>query len=371
MKNRIQFLAVILCLAGLMSAATAQLPLPQAAAPVPQRAAPRRIPAGALPLSSEVTSWMSPTASSSQNPLVYVSFVTGFTSGGTDIYEITSNGGKRQAQLIGALDKGGGPVAVDAQQNVYVVEANLDDNLFQVDSAVFRYPRGSTQGELLFTAPNLGGFGEEAMTVAADGSVYIAGIVSNTVTFSVVKFSPPSYAPQVLNTADSPSFPTGISLDASGNLFVGWLLSTSVFDPCRTGCITELPAGQTAWQVRVTDAPANDLLAGPLVATKGSLVFWTGTFQFDYIETVPAAAQYPSQIFQIPPSLFPPTVGFALAFNAAGTELWATQALLGAGPGTNVLGFDYPSGTVDLTFPFQSQVPAFITGIAASPAHFP
>jgi hypothetical protein len=368
MKNRIQFmslrslLGMILCLASLVSAVTAQLP---------HRTDPQRIPAGALPLSSEVTSWMSPTASSSQNPLVYVSFVTGFTSGGTDIYEITSNGGKRQAQLIGALDKGGGPVAVDAQQNVYVVEANLDDNLFQVDSAVFRYPRGSTQGELLFTAPNLGGFGEEAMTVAADGSIYIAGIVSNTVTFSVVKFSPPNYAPQVLNTADNPSFPTGISLDASGNLFVGWLLSTSVLDPCRRGCITELPAGQSTWQVRVPDAPANDLSAGPLVAAKGSLVFLASGPSFDYFETVPAAAQYPSQVIQIPPSLFTLSVGIALAFNAAGTELWATPALLGAGPGTNVIGFGYPSGDVDLTFSFQSQVLAFITGIAASPAHFP
>lgn len=366
MRKRIKFsshpiLATVLCLASLSSAATAQLP---------RRPDPQRIPAGALPASSEVTSWMSPAASSSQNPLVYVSFITGLTSGGTNIYEITSTGGKQQAQLIGALDKGGGPVAVDAQQNVYVVEANLDDNFFQADSAVFIYPRGSTQGTLLFTAQNLGA---EAMTVAADGSVYIAGNVPDSVTFQVIKVSPPTYVPQVLWSADNPRFSRGISLDASGNLFVGWLDSfAGPFDQCAIGCITELPTGQNTWKVRVPDAPANDLSAGPLVAAKGSLVFFAEgdgpSVAFRYLETVPSSAQYPSQVIQLPPSVF--VNSGVLAFNAAGTELWLTDSGFGL-PGTKVIGFDYPSGNVGLTFPFESQVLAAITGMAVSPAHFP
>src|SRR5215469_16372934 len=81
-----------------------------------------------------------------ENPLVYVSFVTGLTTGGTNIYEITSGG----ANLIGTLSEGGGgPVAVDNQENVYVT--GIGSGGFLVDSTVFVYPRGSMQGQQIIT----------------------------------------------------------------------------------------------------------------------------------------------------------------------------------------------------------------------------
>lgn len=128
-----------------------------------------------------------------QNTLVYVSFITGLNSGGTDVYQMTSGG----AQLLGTTGQGGGgPVAVDSQQNMYTVEANMDDNLYQINSPVYISPAGSLQSSLLFTAQ---GIGAEAMTVGPDGTVYIAGMnYPDITTFAVMKFSPPNYTPQPL-----------------------------------------------------------------------------------------------------------------------------------------------------------------------------
>lgn len=303
-----------------------------------------------------------------QNPLVYVSFLTGLTTGGTDIYEITPSG----AQLLGTLDHGGGgPVAVDAQQNVYVVDANLDSNLFQTTSPVYMYAPGSTQGQLLFNAPK---FGAEAMTVAADGTIYIAGQVPETTSFAVVKFAPPGYSPQVLRRGQNPRFPTGISVDSSGNLFVGWLDSfrTAPIDACAGGCILELPAGQTTWRTRLPDLAANAMGAGPVATSDGSLIFWTDSpGRFNYIETVPSGAKYPSQVIPFSTALLA-AGNLSLAFSAGGDELWITSTGLSGFIGTNVFGINYPSGTVATTFPVNDPPDlVFITGIAVSPAYVP
>lgn len=304
-----------------------------------------------------------------QNTLVYVSFLTGLNSGGTDVYQITSGG----AQLLGTTGQGGGgPVAVDSQQNMYTVQANYDDNLYQINSAIFLSPPGSTQSSLLFTAE---GIGAEAMTVAPNGTVYIAGQnYPDTTNFSVRKYSPPNYVAEIL-PADPQltAFPMGISLDPSGNLFVGWFTANAdyPFGPCTSGCIEELPAGGNAWQTRLPDLAANSMAAGPFVTTDGSLIFWTGlTGKFNYFETVPANRSYPSRVIQASPNL----VGGnpALAFEGGGSELWAIGTGLGASLGTTVSGIAYPSGTVLMQFPVNDpQSLIFITGIAVSPSYYP
>lgn len=387
MKMRIRFTGLqstlFLCLATFIAGAAAQvLPPRTGGTQAPRRPNRQPLPAGTLPLANPVQSWMSQNVASSTNPLVYVSFITGQNSGGTNIYEITSVGGKQQAQLIGTLDQGGGifgSVAVDAQQNVYIIEADLDDNGFQIDCPVYKYARGSAQGTLIFTAQNLNPID---MIVARDGSVYIAGMDPATGTiFSVTKFSPPGYSPQVLFSATNPKFPTGISVDAAGNVFVGWFDSSDIVDPCRSGCITELPAGQSQWQIRLRDFAANNIESGPIATTAGSLIFWTGfpgAVNFLYMETVPSGAQYPSSVTQFSVLKFAQTFGGnapILAMGAGGNELWASSVglfgFLGA-PTANVLGISYPKGNVVLKIPVDSPlVPAFMTGMAVSPAYFP
>ena len=310
-----------------------------------------------------------PCLAAAQNPLVYVSFLTGAKAGGTNVYQITQSG----AQLMDTLDRGGGgPVAVDKQQNVYVVQADLGNGGYQQDSAVYMYAPGGTKGALLFTAKS---FGIESMTVAADGTFYAGGQVPGTGnTFAVVKFAPPSYSPQILGSGENPRYPVGISLDASGNLFVGWLISDSNYPvgPCNSGCITELPAGQSTWQVRLPDLAANAIVAGPFATTDGSLVFWSGNDgRFDYLETVASGRNYPSQVQQLSPMLFNASNAI-IAFNAGGTQLWATGSGLGAGRGTNVVGINYPSGSVALSFKVTSPANLlWISGIGVSPAYFP
>jgi hypothetical protein len=330
-------------------------------------AQPRRIPAQMLPykaLSSK--SWIKPGVATSENPLVYVSVLTGLTSGVTDIYEISGGA----ANLVGQLDiGGGGAVAVDSQENVYVIEANYDGNLYQQDSHVYVYPRGSATSTFDFDAP---GIGAQAMTVGADGTVYMTGqLYPNVNAFGAVKFAPGSTTPQTLPTdVQQPIYPTGLAVDSSGNLFAGWFGAAA--DPCMSGCVDSLLAGKKRWKNAVPDLAANSLAAGPFVLADGSLVFWTGVEgRFNYIETMHVGRKIPAQVTQLPPSLFGngPLVA---SLNNDASEIWGTATGLSGAPGTNVYQIDYPSGNVSFSFPVNDPQEFFlIIGMAVSPTYYP
>jgi hypothetical protein len=346
------------------------LPLPaaaQAKRPIPHLALPPSL-ATAHPVNSN--SGKTVPLATPQNPLVYVTVLTALNAGVTDVYQISGG----TALLTGTLNEGGGgPVAVDAQQNVYVAQANYDGNFYEEDTPVYEFAPGSSTGTLIFTAT---GLGAEAMTVGSDGTIYIAGQdFPDTTAFSVVKFSPPDYAPQALPIdSQQTEYPTGISVDSAGNVFVGWYTSM-IFPagPCVYGCVEELAAGKNTWRLLVPDLAANFLAAGAIVQTDGSLVFWTDNpGRFNYVETVPAGKKYPSQVLQLSPTLFPNGGNAVIAMNSDASGLWSTVTGLAASTGTPVYEFNYPAGDEALSFPVNDpQVFFLITGMATSPAYIP
>jgi hypothetical protein len=330
-------------------------------------AAPPRIPKGTLPLKGRtVQSWMKSGVATSENPLVYVSVLTSQTTGVTDIYEIADGA----ATLVGELNiGGGGPVAVDLQENVYVVAADYDDNLYQQNSQVFVYPRGSTESSFNFTAS---GFGAEAMTVGSDGTVYMTGpFYPNVNQYGGFKFAAGSSTGQALPTdPQQPIYATGLSLDANGNLFAGWFGGPN--DPCLDGCVEKLSTNEKKWRNSIPDLAANALVAGPFELSNGSQVIWTGVEgRFNYVETLAEGHKQPSQLAQLPTALFA-NAPLAAALNSDGTEIWVTETGLGGGPGSNVYQVDYPSGNVSFSFAVNDPQEFFlIIGAAVSPTYFP
>jgi hypothetical protein len=330
-------------------------------------AAPSRIPKGTLPLQGRtVQSWIKPGVAASENPLVYVSVLTGLTTGVTDIYEIAGGA----AALVGELNiGGGGAVAVDSRENVYVIAADYDDNLYQQNSAVYVYPRGSTESSFNFTAS---GFGAEAMTVGSDGTVYMTGpFYPNVSQYGGFKFAAGSTTGVALPAdPQQPIYATGLSLDAGGNLFAGWFGGPA--DPCEAGCVEKLPAKGKNWSNSIPDLAANALSAGPFELSNGSQVIWTGLEgRFNYIETLTEGHREPSQLAQLPAALFAngPIVA---ALNSDGTEIWAAETGIGGGPGSNVYQVDYPSGNISFSFPVNDPPEFFlIIGAAVSPTYFP
>lgn len=305
-------------------------------------------------------------AASGTGDVVYTSLVLGLTKGVTDIYSIGSGG----ATLLGRLDKGGGgPVAVDAQQNVYVIEANYDSSFFQQNTPVNVYAPGSTTPFRKFVAH---GFGAQAMTIGPDGTVYMAGpLYPNTSTFRVLKFAPGATKPTYLPIdRHAPIYPLGIAVDAAGDVFVGWSSGGTCQIANFVGCVDELAVGDDVWRTRLSPASAvNDYEGGPAIALDGSLVLHTASFDFNYLSTVPSDGIAPSSVVGLPSSVL--AGQSQLAFDGSGSVLYGI--VTGLGSDNTVYGLNYPSGSVGVSFTVTAPhgAPFFVTGLAASPANIP
>jgi hypothetical protein len=210
------------------------------------------------------------------------------------------------------------------------------------------------------------------MTVGADGTVYMTGqLYPNVDAFGAMKFAAGGTAGEWLpSDAQQPIYPTGLAVDAGGNLFAGWFGSAA--DPCYSGCIQRLESGERQWKNSVPDLAANSMVAGPFVLANESLVFWTGVEgRFNYIETIRAGHKNSKQVAQLPPALFGngPLVA---ALNDDGSEIWGTATGLSGPPETNVSEIDYPTGNVSLSFPVNDPDEFFlIIGMAVSPTYYP
>lgn len=305
-------------------------------------------------------------AAAQQGDVVYTSLLTGLRSGVTDIYSIGANG----ATLTGRLDKGGGgPVAVDGQGDVYVIEANYDGNLFQQSTPVYVFAPGSRRPIRRFVAH---GFGAQAMAIGADGTVYMAGpLYPDVNTYRVLKFAPGATRPTYLPIDHhDPTFPMGMAIDAGGDLLVGWLDGGTCQIADLVGCVDELAAGDSAWRVRLSPASAaNDLDGGPLIAPDGQLVIHSSGLAFSYISTIPVSGIAPSAVIQLPVGLFGGQT--ALAFDGSGSTLWGL--VTGLASDDMVHSVAYPSGAVGLSFPVTAphNEPFFAIGLAVSPPDIP
>lgn len=306
-------------------------------------------------------------ASAAPNRLVYVSLITGLTSGVTNVYNATPNG-----QLVASLNRGGGgPIAVDAQRRVYVVDADYDSNFVEINSRIFVYPPGATKPSRLLVANN---FGAQAMAVARDGTVYVAGSkYPSSGGSEVLAFGPGSKTPRALPVDPrQPYFSTGMAVDAAGDVFVGWFSGSGRCHLAETanfnGCVEELPAGQDKWKVRLSGVTANSLMGGPLLLSDGALVVHTAAANFNYLITYPSGRRIPLRV--VPLSVLPSNQESPMAFNAARNEIWGIQS--GFSSNNTLYGIDYPSGAVVASIPVNDGSSEFIvTGLAVSPAASP
>lgn len=305
-------------------------------------------------------------ASAAQGDVVYTSLLTGLNSGVTNVYSI----GASRARLIGRIDKGGGgPIAVDAQQNLYVIQADYDSNLYQKNTPVLVYAPGGTTPIRRFVAH---GFGAQAIAIGPDGTVYMAGPLYPRVdVFRVLKFAPGASVPTYLPVDHRfPTFPMGMTVDAAGDLLVSWLDGGTCQISNLVGCVDELAAGGGGWRSRLSPvSAANGIDGGPLVAPDGQLVIHSNGLAFSYVSTIPVGGIPPSAIVQLPIGMWGGPTEFG--FDASGTTLWGLTTGLSSDGMVHSIAF--PSGTLGLSFPvtLPHGKPFFAIGLAVSPASIP
>jgi hypothetical protein len=352
---------VVLALAGLLSATPAIAGTPDS--PIQVSA---NVRASLEHSSVPIRSWMTSGIGSSHAQLIYASLITSGSTGETNVYEVSGN----TLKLVGQLVDGGGPVAVDRNQNVYVADAGA--NLFTSWPArsVYEFARGATKPKLVLHPNGL----VWNIAVGYDGTVYLASAATKAPHLgSILRYRPGSTIGTLLpmSLALQAGLATGMVVDSAGDLFAGWQDEDGP-PPCSNSCVLGLSAGATSWKTLLTgNGAANGLEAGPFLDEKGDVV----------VDTVQPSGDQHLMLGFVPGSLTPERVivlpivrvsQFGAAFAADGTSFWFANTLL-SGPPFSILLLDYPSGNVKMSFPIPETTPVVPSdeGIAVSPAFYP
>jgi hypothetical protein len=317
--------------------------------------------------STPVRSWMASGVASSKTQLIYASLINSVSTGSTNVYEVSGT----TLKLVGQLAVGGGPIAVDRNENVYV--ASTGANVVKWDSRnVYEFARGATKPTRILQDP------DQAwdIAIAYDATVYVAGALTSPKHYgSIMRYAPGATTGTRLRPDDAPLIygaPRGLTIDAAGDVFAGW---QPVSGPplCAEACVLELPAGSKSWHTLLAhNGPAMGLMNGPFLDGGGNLVLFTLDAQTDQqlMQTFVPGQSMPSRVASIPLMTTP---AFATALDAAGTSLWGENTLFNSSIPYLIFRLDYPSGKVNLSFQIPQTTLSIPPdeGIAVSPAFYP
>ena len=245
------------------------------------------------------------------------------------IFEISASGVETVISDSTVLNGGLTPVAIAVSPtgSVYITDSS--------DSSTFVKELVGNVWNTLATLP----YGYTNLAIAANGTVYVVGVDES----AVEQITAGGVASQIPSLADT--FPEGVAVDSSGNLYVVEESSSSIVELTPQGQFFALPPSpsQTVYGHSTPDE---------LTYAAGTLYMWD-----EYPYQSVAVASHPSLLYTFSPVATPQLTGVtAAAVNFSGTVTQSVTATWSGAPGpyqcTLLYGYNEPSSfTVTVTTP--------------------